>query len=289
MRPRTECVVVCMSVVAVDPVSEVLRDLQWSVTGVRRHQLRSGERRTVHPADTGFHFVIGGAVDVMVGAVTTRLVAGGFALLTATEGHLLKAHDSGAELLSGILIAHDGVSTAGVVPGVIIACHLLAEEPMVGPLLEAMEAELAGRRSGRAAIATRLANVVAAAAIRTWIESDCAAAGDAMVPLRDPYLARAIAAMHREPGAAWTVAGLAGVAASSRSVFADRFRAAVGVSPKRYLMRVRMQRATVMLGRDRLSVAETAMRLGYRSDAAFSRAFRRFAGSSPREWRRRAA
>jgi AraC-like DNA-binding protein len=182
-----------------------------------------------------------------------------------------------------------GAALGGASSRMLIACRLLGEDPFVFALLEAMEAELAAGRVGAASVVDRLANVVGATAIRSWAESGCPVAGEWLTPLRDPHLGKAIAAIHRDPGSAWTVASLARVAQASRSSFADRFASAVGEPPARYVVRVRMQRAMQLLRRDDLTVAQTAERLGYSSDAAFSRAFRRFSGHSPRDWRRQAA
>jgi AraC-like DNA-binding protein len=79
---------------------------------------------------------------------------------------------------------------------------------------------------------------------------------------------------------------LARVASASRSVFAERFRALVGMSPGRYLTEWRMSLASDWLRTRRATVAEAAAKLGYESEAAFSRAFKRFAGRPPSTLRR---
>ncbi|MFF1573480.1 helix-turn-helix domain-containing protein [Leifsonia sp. NPDC058292] len=124
------------------------------------------------------------------------------------------------------------------------------------------------------------------AAVRSWAENS-GALETWLIGQRDPHIARAIEAMRSAPGDAWTIESLAQVARSSRSVFAERFRELVGESPSRYLTALRMEQAERLLGDERLSIAEAAHRLGYGSDAAFSRAFRRHAGESPASWRRR--
>jgi AraC-like DNA-binding protein len=173
-----------------------------------------------------------------------------------------------------------------VIPGLLMTCAIVVRDPLFASLLEGMAAERTANRIGSSSVVTRLANVVTAAAIRAWVESGCGSAECLIIAVNDPDVLRAIAAIHRDPGSAWTVDALARVALTSRSAFAERFRATVSDSPARYLVKVRMERAKELLVHDELSVTETASVLGYGSDAAFSRAFRRFTGLSPSSWRR---
>lgn len=272
-----------------DPVSEVLRHLYWNVRELARQELRPRSRRDYPAGDAWFHVVLEGAVDVTVDSETTRVEQGAFAFLMMDAAHAVVADAAdGTVILSGRMTVDGGAALGGISGRMLVACRLLGEDPLVVAMLEAMEAEFAAGRVGGASIVDRLANVVGATAIRSWAESGCPVAGEWLTPLRDAHLGRAIAAIHRDPGSAWTVASLARVAQASRSSFAVRFASAVGEPPARYVERVRMQRAMVLLRRDHLSVAQTAERLGYSSDAAFSRAFRRFAGRSPRDWRQAA-
>jgi AraC-like DNA-binding protein len=88
-------------------------------------------------------------------------------------------------------------------------------------------------------------------------------------------------AIHRRPGEAWSVDALAEIAHLSRSTFAERFTAIVGLSPARYVTRWRMHLARTWLTSGRLTVSEVSMRLGYQSEAAFSRAFKCLVGMPP--------
>lgn len=153
------------------------------------------------------------------------------------------------------------------------------------PILEAMEQEVCGQRAGFAGILTRLAEVVAAAIIRSWVECGCGDASGWVEALRDPRLGRVIAALHREPGQHWTVESMAAEMGVSRSVFAERFLAVTGITPLRYVTELRMRLASQWLTRERLPVEDVAERLGYGSQAAFSRAFKRTTGHSPGAYR----
>ncbi len=137
-------------------------------------------------------------------------------------------------------------------------------------------------------MATRLADVLVIQTVRAWLSDEPDAAGGWLAALRDPRLGPALAAVHRDPGHEWTLAGLAGLATMSRSSFAARFTAVVGLPPMTYVALARMRRAREML-LGGSSVAVVASALGYGSEAAFSRAFARITGQTPGRVRRTAA
>jgi AraC-like DNA-binding protein len=99
--------------------------------------------------------------------------------------------------------------------------------------------------------------------------------------LRDPQIGRAISLIHRDPARAWTVASLADEVAMSRSAFAARFTELVGEPAMQYGTRWRMHVAVDALKQEGANMAELADRLGYRSEAAFARAFKRVVGRPP--------
>lgn len=168
-----------------------------------------------------------------------------------------------------------------LMPEVMRVGTLLGRQPEILPMLEAMERETRMERAGFAGILARLADVVSASIVRGWVECGCGDATGWVDALRDPRLGRVIAALHREPGREWTVAELAAEMGSSRSVFAERFLAVTGMTPVRYLTELRMRLAAQWIGRDRVPIETAAHRLGYGSQAAFSRAFKRVIGRSP--------
>lgn len=103
--------------------------------------------------------------------------------------------------------------------------------------------------------------------------------------LNDPCVGKALRLMHAEPGRNWTVDQLASEAAVSRSVLAERFTCLVGESPMKYLGNWRIQLAKQLL-RDGASIQQVASKVGYDSEAAFNRAFKRATGSPPATWRK---
>ena len=140
-------------------------------------------------------------------------------------------------------------------------------------------------RAGRDNILERLSELMFVEAIRRYIETLPAAETGWLAGLRDPVVGQALAALHAEPALAWTVERLARAVGVSRSVLADRFTEMVGQPPMQYLALWRMQRASRLL-LEGASVAEAAAVVGYESDAAFSRAFKKLVGEAPGTWRR---
>ncbi|WP_110643642.1 AraC family transcriptional regulator [Salinicola sp. CPA57] len=168
-----------------------------------------------------------------------------------------------------------------LMPAVMHVGTLLSRYPEMLPMLEAMVREASLERAGAAGILSRLADVVAASIVRGWVECDCADIDGWIEALRDPRLGKVIAAVHREPGRDWTVAAMAAEMGCSRSVFAERFRGSLGVSPLGYVTQLRMRLATQWITERQLSIDQIAWRLGYGSQAAFSRAFKRATGKTP--------
>jgi AraC-like DNA-binding protein len=151
-------------------------------------------------------------------------------------------------------------------------------------LLHAAAAESGGQRAGSENVLARLSELIFVETIRWYIEGLPTAEKGWLAGLRDPDVGRALAALHGEPAAPWSVEGLAREVGLSRSVLAERFTEMVGQPPMQYLALWRMQLASRRLI-DGEQVSAAAAAVGYESEAAFSRAFRRLVGASPAKWR----
>ena len=154
--------------------------------------------------------------------------------------------------------------------------------------LRLMAAEAKALRPGGETVITRFADIMVIQAIRSWIEEDPTAQTGWLGALQDKHIGNAILAIQKEPDRAWSVATLAQEVAMSRSAFAARFKELVEESPMQYVTRWRMNVALTWLREGDLSLTELAERLGYQSEAAFSRAFKRAMGVSPGAARRQA-
>jgi AraC-like DNA-binding protein len=179
------------------------------------------------------------------------------------------------------------------------ASHLLGRLPAAivlrgarGPALEGLEVarkmiivEMQSPSQGSAVMIARILDLLFIQILRAW-----AAGTDAepnwLAGALDPQIGLALTAIHRDPGHDWTVRELARACSLSRSAFAARFAARVGKPPAAYLAHVRLDAATDLLRGTTLPVTLIAEKVGYTSEAAFSRAFRNRYGSPPARWRR---
>ena len=167
--------------------------------------------------------------------------------------------------------------------------HLRGDDSEVAawlePTLRAIAHESAQALPGRDVVLNRLADVLFVRAVRAHLLRISTTNGTGrpswLHGLSDPRIARVLAEIHRAPEKAWTLAQLASHAAMSRTAFAQRFRALVGQTPVSYLATWRMQKAAYLLEMRTLSIAQVAERVGYASELAFAKAFRRLIGTPP--------
>ncbi|HEX2311215.1 MAG TPA: AraC family transcriptional regulator [Vicinamibacterales bacterium] len=141
-------------------------------------------------------------------------------------------------------------------------------------------------RMGGQCVLGHLSEVMFVDVVRRHLESLPSEQTDWLAALRDRFVGRALAALHASPTRDWTLEGLAREVGLSRSALAERFTAFVGQPPMQYLASWRMQLAATHLMNGIESVAEIADRVGYESEAAFSRAFKKAVGVSPGQWRK---
>jgi AraC-like DNA-binding protein len=154
--------------------------------------------------------------------------------------------------------------------------------------LERMREELSDPQPCGSLIAQQLAYMMLIQALRLHL-ADAASASGWLSALSDKHMSIAIASMHNDPGYPWTLQSLAERVGMSRSVFALRFRQTVGATPMEYLTRWRMLLAADRLENSSDGLGAIAQSLGYESESAFGKAFRRVMGCSPRQYTRSAA
>jgi AraC-like DNA-binding protein len=148
-------------------------------------------------------------------------------------------------------------------------------------------AELAAKRAGSEGVLGRLSELMFVEAVRMHLDSLSGEQTGWLAGLRDRHVGRALTLMHSKPAHAWTIEGLAREVGLSRSALADRFMHFVGQPPMHYLAQWRMQVAAGMLSSGGASITAIATDVGYGSEAAFSRAFKKLVGAPPATWRRR--
>lgn len=147
-------------------------------------------------------------------------------------------------------------------------------------------AEVAQGRLGAETVLTKLSELLFVEAVRQYVETLPPGQTGWLAGLQDPFVGRALALLHRRPAEPWTVDGLGRLVGLSRSALAERFVRVLGAAPMQYLTNWRMQLAAQELLRGEKSLAAIAESVGYESEAAFSRAFKRALGESPGAFRR---
>jgi AraC-like DNA-binding protein len=159
-----------------------------------------------------------------------------------------------------------------------------ARDGLLDQFIRLAAAESENKRPGSQSILNRLSELMFVEVIRlhmTQLERDNTGW---LAGLRDPLVGRALALLHAQPSRAWTLEELAAEAGASRSALADRFGHLVGAPPIQYLTQWRMQLAAKRLAEPGVKVASVAYEVGYESEAAFSRAFKKLVGQSPGQW-----
>ena len=156
----------------------------------------------------------------------------------------------------------------------------------IGAFVQFALAETKERRPGGECVLGHLSELMFVDVVRRYLETLPDDRTGWLAGLRDPHIGRALAAMHRSPERDWTLDSLAREAGLSRTALAERFTQFVGQPPMHYLTKWRMQLAANQLRRGTDTVATIAERVGYESEAAFSRAFKKLLGTSPSDFRR---
>lgn len=303
----------------IDPLTDVLRDLRLARSFYARSELRAPWGLSFSPRDGPcFHMIVTGRCWLRLDAERIPLAAGDLVLLPHGNDHQL-AHpaESAATPLVALPSERVGHNAALLRFGgngeeaLLICGGIRFAGPITHPLLERLprvlllrreeqqgqptwldetltmlHAEALSLRPGSAALMIRLGDILVLQTIRAWLERDENRRLGWLEALDDPEIGRALALIHRRAEEPWTVASLAREVHLSRSVFAERFSRLVGMSPIQYLTKWRMSLASSWMREERLSPSEVAHRLGYSSEAAFSRAFKRYLQMPPGTFRR---
>ena len=149
--------------------------------------------------------------------------------------------------------------------------------------------EAGEKRAGSAGILSKLGELMFLELVRRYVESLPAESTGWLAGLKDAHIGRALNLLHAQPGRDWTLEALAREAGLSRSSFAERFSATVGIPPMQYLQKWRLQAAAARLSDGGANIAAVTAEAGYESEAAFSRAYKKAVGMPPAQWRKRAA
>lgn len=262
------------------------------------------------------HFVSQGRLQLRVeGGEAIEVRAGELVLLSHNDDHSF-----GSDLDTAAIPAHKFVQSqeAGGIARIKhggggeatqVLCGFLGSETSFNPLLSSLPpvlkldvratasgawiessfrfavSEIAAGRMGSATVIAKLSELLFVEAVSQYVANLPAERRGWLAGLRDPQIGRALGLLHARPTQAWTAEGLALEVGMSRSAFAERFTSLIGQPPIQYLTLWRMHMAAQRLREGRGNVAQVALAVGYESEAAFSRAFKRQFGTSPGNWR----
>ena len=154
------------------------------------------------------------------------------------------------------------------------------------PLVTWIVREAASTRAGAQVVIHRLLELLWIQLVRTHVTKTPSLSNGWLRALSDAQIGGALSLIHEKPAEAFTVAGLAQAVGMSRSAFASQFTRLVGEPPLHYVARWRMLKASQLLKEDKQTLAEVANSVGYESEAAFSKAFKRWSGKAPGSYRR---
>ena len=293
-----------------DAVSEMLRSLRVRTTVFCRSDMHApwGFGVKAH-GRAAFHILLEGKCRLEVEGVDEpiHLHAGDVVILPRGPGHRLRSDKSvrveslddilqrtpplngklvyggrGArtDLICGVFAIEEkeAVPVLKAIPSVALVRNTDRQAAWLGPLLQLITAEAGSFEPGADSVVARIADVLLLQVVRSALHSSNALPFDAQV-------GTTMRLMREQPNRAWTMDSLTRAVAASRTSLADRFRNATGMSPMRYLTRLRIASTARELSGTNATLAEIASRVGYSSDVALSKAFLREMGVSPRTYR----
>lgn len=264
-----------------------------------------------------FYLVMSGGFCIDVGNGPRETRAGDMIMIPSAHQHVsyaLNYHSDEAQPLDELLtsckehtldLKGDGDSEASLI---LIECKY--DKAMIRPLLSVLPSilpevndeddgrfevidveirlltlEAEQERMGKTAVINHWASIMMIECLRVYIESLPEATENWLKAMKDPFLTKALVAMHEMPSENWTINKLAEVAGMSRSSFAQRFKEVVGIPPLTYLMDYRLRLAARYLRLQQNSISRISGLVGYASDSTFSQAFKRVYGISPKAYR----
>ncbi len=264
-----------------------------------------------------FYLVMSGGFCIDVGNGPRETRAGDMIMIPSAHQHVsyaLNYHSDEAQPLDELLtsckehtldLKGDGDSESSLI---LIECKY--DKAMIRPLLSVLPSilpevndeddgrfevidveirlltlEAEHERMGKTAVINHWASIMMIECLRVYIESLPEATENWLKAMKDPFLTKALVAMHEMPSENWTINKLAEVAGMSRSSFAQRFKEVVGIPPLTYLMDYRLRLAARYLRLQQNSISRISGLVGYASDSTFSQAFKRVYGISPKAYR----
>ncbi|PTL79865.1 AraC family transcriptional regulator [Vitiosangium sp. GDMCC 1.1324] len=250
----------------------------------KQHMLAAGD----------FVFILGGVPYALKDSPRTRPVAASeiYANRGGRCGGVIRYGGAGAPttIVCGRFV-FEGTTLSPLVASLPPILHVKGDGGIATRWLEStmqfVASEMEAEQPGYETVANRLGDVLLVQALRTYVASLPVEQGGWLRALVDPQLGVVLQRIHERPQEPWTVESLARTAGMSRSVFAARFKSLVGEGPLTYLTRWRMHKAMQLMTEGAESASAIAQAVGYETDSAFVKAFKRHVGETPGSFRRR--
>ena len=263
-----------------------------------------------HEARATFHVVTSGTCWLTAGKAHVQLVVGDVLLLPRAQRYAIGDRPNPRTIALNEWLVQARPLGSGAGPATRVICGVYDSDVMIGrhPILQlfpdvihlrdaggsrelsstlsALAAEFERPASGSSLVVSRLLDVMFVQIVRAWVETSPRGESRWLGALDDDLLARALGLLHTEPGRDWSVADLAKTCGTSSSTLTRKFAAQVGEPPLAHLARIRMQEAARLLrSQPSAGLAAVASAVGYSSEFAFNRAFRRELGVPPGRYR----
>src|SRR5712672_2030292 len=252
------------------------------------HYVVEGELRIRVDGEDGEELLLGAGDVVLLPRNDLHLVGSDLALPPVAGSDIIHPPKDG-----GLFTIHHGCDGAEDNPVISTLPRLLKLDAEQGGAAEWIRStfqyaaeEVAAGRPGSETVLAKLSELLFVEAVRRYAQALPQGQTGWLAGLRDPYVARALALLHRDITRPWNVDDLSREVGLSRSALADRFISLIGMPPMHYVASWRMQVATQKLRNTSASLAQVADLVGYSSEAAFSRAFKKAFGTAPATWRR---
>ncbi|MBC3767048.1 AraC family transcriptional regulator [Neptunicella marina] len=300
-----------------DPLANLLHTLQLDSVFYTRSSLSAPWGVAMPPIENSmmFHLIVEGEVLLEINQQSYHLQAGDFVILPFGQGHIIKdAKNSPAVPLHDLpiknitpryetLIYGGGGAQCELICGAVFFTNPLVNklisllpvvlqisqnnpqaQQTIQQLIQILGAEAQNIALGGEAIITRLADILVIHAIRQYIDEQQNIGW--LKAMKDKRIGRALQLIHQAPDTQWTLISLANEVGMSRTAFSQRFKLLVGETPLHYISQWRMSLAHQRLSMTSDSILEIGLDLGYQSESAFCRAFKKLNGHSPSQVRR---
>lgn len=265
---------------------------------VARQRVCPGQSLSLPAGDGCFHFIEQGTPQLHAGSSAALLQTGDLLLMPHGRAHRIDCpSDSAGDVqLTRATFGFSGPGSSLLLDALPGWLHVPGVDRMPTGLpasstdwmavtLASVQTEAAHPSLGSGLMLSRLLDLLFVWTLRYWLGTSAAENCERLHALADPLVGRALTLMQARPSAPWTVESLASALNQSRSGFAQRFTLATGTTPMRYLAGWRLQLAAQLLTSGNRRISQIAGEVGYESEPAFSRAFRRHFGVSPNRYR----